>query len=243
MNRFFDLHNHMLFGVDDGASDEEQMYAMLEQSYRDGVRAMCLTPHFSPYLYGDTSQKSAHSFSILREYAANHYPDMELFLGHELGYYSGCMEALRSGACRSLAGSRYVLVDFPETVDFFEITSAVDLLQGNGYVPVIAHAERYACLSGKDKWLEMFVLLGGVIQLNASSAIGGWGRRAQKQWTHMVKKGFAHVISSDGHDTVNRPPLMSVCKKLLEKYCSEDALECLMWTNAWNIVHDLPVYH
>ena len=51
MIRFFDLHTHLLCGVDDGARSPEEMYAMLDMAYEDGTRAMCLTPHFSPYFF------------------------------------------------------------------------------------------------------------------------------------------------------------------------------------------------
>ena len=118
MGPFFDLHSHILCGVDDGAIDQETMYAMLDMAYADGVRALCLTPHYSPYHYGDTFDRSEGSFALLSEYAREHYPDLQLFMGHELGYYHGCEEALRSGRCRMLAGSRYVLVDFPAQVHF-----------------------------------------------------------------------------------------------------------------------------
>ena len=58
MASYFDLHSHLLFGVDDGAKTKEEMFAMLDMAYADGTRAICLTPHFSPYLFGDTYESS-----------------------------------------------------------------------------------------------------------------------------------------------------------------------------------------
>ena len=120
---FFDMHCHMLAHVDDGAQNTETMFAMLEAAYADGIRAICLTPHYSPYLYGDTYEESERSFAVLQKYVADKHPDMHLFLGHELGYHGGCVPALESGRCRTLAGSRYVLVDFPEKVDLLELST------------------------------------------------------------------------------------------------------------------------
>lgn len=91
MASYFDLHSHLLFGVDDGAKTKEEMFAMLDMAYADGTRAICLTPHFSPYLFGDTYESSQAAFEVLREYAEKTYPDLKLFLGHELGYYDGCI--------------------------------------------------------------------------------------------------------------------------------------------------------
>lgn len=241
MSQFFDLHCHMLSRVDDGAKNSEEMFAMLEMAYEDGIRAVCLTPHYSPYLFGDTSARSEQSFAVLRDYVAQKHPDMRIFLGHELGYYQGCLESLNAGKCRTVAGSRYVLVDFPASVDFFEIQGAMDQLRFSGYFPILAHTERYACLFGRLKWIEEFVIGGGVVQLNASSAVGAWGKPCEKQWKKLIRKGLAHIVSTDAHNTTTRPPQMSVCMPLLEKYCDARTVRKLTWDNACRVVRDEPI--
>ena len=129
MLSFFDLHSHMLCEVDDGAKSPDEMYRMLEASYEDGVRAICLTPHYSPYLFGDTFESSQRAFALLGDYVAQNHPDMRIFLGNELGYHHGAVEALDSGRCRTLNGSRYVLLDFPEGITFFSLKNAVEHLR------------------------------------------------------------------------------------------------------------------
>ena len=238
MAQFFDMHSHMLCGVDDGAKTPDEMFAMLETAYEDGTRALCLTPHYSPYLFGDTYEKSERSYAMLCDYVSKKHPDMHLFLGHELGYHQSCMPALESGRCRTVAGSRYVLVDFPESVDLFEIRAAMDQLQGSGYFPVLAHTERYRCLFKHVDWIEEFYDRGGVIQLNASSVLGSWGGHCKKQWKKLIKLGLAHVISTDAHNLTSRPPQMSVCMDYLKKHVSEGGIRALTWDNACRIVND-----
>ena len=238
MAQFFDLHSHMLCGVDDGAKTVEEMFSMLEMAYEDGIRAICLTPHYSPYLFGDTSQKSAESFEILKKYVSEKHSDMRIFLGHELGYHRSGLDALNDGVCRSVAGSRYVLVDFPEAVDFFELQSAMDQLQRAGYFPILAHTERYRCLFKQIRWIEDFVDNGGTVQLNASSVNGAWGRGAQKQWKKLLKRGLVHIIASDGHNLTSRPPLISVCMPYLQKHCDERTIRRLTWDNPCRVIRD-----
>ena len=241
MIRFFDLHTHMLCGVDDGAGSQEEMFAMLEMAYADGTRAICLTPHYSPYLFGDTWERSSKAFAILQEYVSKNHPDMRIFIGHELGYHRSCLDALNAGRCRSLAKSRYVLVDFPEGVDFFEIQSAMDLLQRSGYFPILAHTERYHALYGRFRWIKEFVANGGIVQVNASSITGVWGTKAKKQWIKLIKHGLVHIVSSDGHNTTSRPPQMSVCLPYLQKHFSEQQVCALVWGNAWRVIKDEPI--
>jgi protein-tyrosine phosphatase len=129
-------------------------------------------------------------------------------------------------------------VDFPESVDFFEIQGAMDRLQGSGYLPVLAHTERYRCLAKHLDWVEEFVNRGGVVQVNASSVAGAWGKHAQKQWKKLFKRGLIHVISTDAHNLTSRPPQMSVCMDFLAKHCSAAGLRELTWDNACRIVNN-----
>ena len=48
-----DIHIHLLFGVDDGAKDEDEMHAILDAAYQAGTRVLCCTPHFHPGYFGD----------------------------------------------------------------------------------------------------------------------------------------------------------------------------------------------
>ena len=235
---FFDMHTHFLCGVDDGAKDEHESHKLLRMAYADGTRAVCLTPHFSPYLFGDTSASSERAFERLREFAAEELPDMELYLGHELGYYDSCLSALGEGRCRTLSGSRYLLVDFPAGVPFSTLRQGTDRLLQMGYTPVLAHAERYRTLGFHFKWLLEFVACGGLVQLNAGSAVGEYGRFEQKQFKKIIQADLAHVISSDGHNTETRKPLISVCLPVLEELVGPETIQRLTWENAWAIVHN-----
>ena len=236
---FFDMHTHFLCGVDDGAKDEHQSHALLRMAYEDGARAICLTPHFNPYLFGDTSAASERAFERLRAYAAEEYPDLELFLGHELGYYDACLSALSEGRCRTLAGGRYLLVDCSAFVSFAVLRQGLDRLLQMGYIPVLAHAERYRALKHRLKWLAEFIACGGLVQLNAGSAIGDFGKFEQKQFRKIVQADLVHVISSDGHNTETRKPLISVCLPVLEELqISPEKIRRLTWDNANAIVHN-----
>ena len=238
MAQFFDLHSHMLCGVDDGAKSAEEMYSMLESAYADGIRAICLTPHYSPYLFGDTLDSSAKAFALLQQYVSEKHPDMRLFLGHELGCHHGAVAALDTGRCRCIAGSRYVLVDFLETAEFFEIQHGIESLRAAGYFPILAHTERYRCLFCRFGWIKEFVSSGGLVQVNASSVNGSWGRGAARQWKKLIRKKLVHIVSTDAHNLTTRPPLMSVCIPFLQKHCDAQTLRRLTWDNACRVVRD-----
>lgn len=109
-----DIHIHLLFGVDDGAKDEDEMYAILDAAYQTGTRVLCCTPHFHPGYFGDNYDKVNAAFKRLSSYVQKTYPGMALYLGNELRYEPECVTWLRQGVCRTVNGTRYVLVDFSE---------------------------------------------------------------------------------------------------------------------------------
>lgn len=235
---FADLHSHILFGVDDGAKTEEESMALIGEAYRDGTRALCLTPHCAPTMFEDNYEKSETAFRKLKEAVKKEYPDLELFLGHELGYFTGCVNTLSEGRCRTLAGSRFVLVDFPEGEDFSVLEDAADAIMRAGYRMILAHAERYRCLNHKLRWLEEFVASGGFVQLNASSAVGGWGAFAAHQWKKIVKMKLCHFIASDAHNLTSRPPQISVCLPVLSKLVSPEEIEELTYLNPLSLLRN-----
>ena len=238
MPQFFDLHCHMLAGADDGAKNAEEMFSMLEMAYEDGIRAICLTPHYSPYLFGNNVLASERSYAELKEYVAEKHPDMQIFLGNELGYHQGCVNELVDGRCRTLNNSRYVLMDFSEGEDFFSLSMAVNQVQRAGYFVILAHAERYRCLFHKFRWFESFVDEGGIIQINASSCCGGWGKPAERQCKKLLRHGLVHMISSDGHNLTTRQPKISVCMPYLERHFDEETIGRLVWENARRVCSD-----
>lgn len=139
---FTDLHIHLLYGCDDGAKTQQEMFDMLNQEYEDGVRVICVTPHFHPGYFGDNEQSTLSSFYRLVQYASK-YPNLELYLGNELHFSRNCMQWVLDGKCHTLNNTDYILVDFSMNEDKKEIVHGCSMLLNGGYIPVLGHVERY----------------------------------------------------------------------------------------------------
>lgn len=225
MERFADLHIHMLYGVDDGAKTAEEMKQMMDAAYQDGICTICLTPHYHPGYFGDNREKTETVFRELQAYAADKYPDCELFLGNELRYSQGCVDWLNSGACRTLNGTENVLVDFSEFAEKTLITDAVHWLLNAGYCPVIAHAERYRELGRDLREIGRLKDYGAVIQIDAGSLFGEWGRFAKQKSKKMVEAKLADLVCSDAHGITGRIPVLSKAYGFILKRCGADYAE------------------
>ncbi len=201
---FSDIHTHILYGTDDGAKTAEDMLEMVKISYDEGTRLLCLTPHFFPAFFGDNHKKSEEAFGELAEYCKEHYPDLELVFGNELGYRHDSISWLQSGLCRPLGDTNYILVEFNVTDSENQITEGIYRLQNAGYIPIIAHAERYKKLSVER--MQSLRTNGVLIQMNTESVQKVNSLFDGKKIKTMIKKGCVDFVASDSHDLTIRPP-------------------------------------
>lgn len=163
-----DIHTHVLPGIDDGAEKMALSYRMLRRSYKQGVRKVIATPHYATYHWRTKPQQIQELMEKLAARVRKAMPDLELYRGQEIQYFEGMVEMLREGKLLTLAGSRYVLTEFLPTSSWSQIERAVRELTMAGYLPVLAHIERYQCLREKGR-LEELMKEGAYLQMNYGS--------------------------------------------------------------------------
>jgi protein-tyrosine phosphatase len=220
-----DIHNHSLYGLDDGADSYETMCGMIDASYSSGVRHICFTPHY--FNVGDrdcTPEMIKKSFGEAVEYCKEKYPDMILDVGSEMIYHFDCGVALSSKKLFTIADSRYVLVDFLATPDARGIVLGTERLLNLGYIPIVAHVERYPCLWNKIDKIRHMSELGAVIQINAASLSGGLFSKSKRQCVKLLSQELVDVVASDAHDLTERTPnLEAAVKFVISKFGEEYA--------------------
>ena len=143
MKELFDVHCHMVPGVDDGAADLEESLAMLKMQHEDGVRKIIITPHYRRRMFETPAKKVHEQFLKLQEAAKKEYPDMSLYLGCELHSNMDLQDILEKRKYVTMAGSSYVLLEFSEGDSAQHIRERVYNVLSCGYEPIIAHVERY----------------------------------------------------------------------------------------------------
>lgn len=229
---FADMHLHALYGVDDGAKNEEMMYAMVEAAWKDGSRLLCLTPHFHPGFFGDNRESSAAAFEKLRCYAAEHFPDLKLILANELRYSRGCEDWLARGLCRTFGNTDCLLVDFSESERTSVIEAGLDRLLNAGYIPILAHVERYRDLWGKEKLIRTFRDRGVYIQVDTQSVLGDFGFRTKLAAGRLLADRLVDFIGSDAHDLRHRPPGIQAAYNVIAKKHGPEYAEAVCGRNA-----------
>lgn len=229
---FSDIHSHLLCGVDDGAKNYEEMTAMADAAYKDGVRLICATPHCCPDWFGNNREKAEKAFDELKNYCKEKYPDLRLILGSELYYGGDGIMWLKNGLCKSMGKTKYVLTEFGVDEAESAIEKSVHELFNMGYIPIIAHAERYSKLSfGK---IEEFHKNGVLVQVNCADPkkIPFFEKRRLMK---LLSEGIADLASTDAHDSCHRPPIMSGFYKWVSQKYGEEYSDGIFRMNAMKI--------
>ena len=234
---YTDIHCHVLFGVDDGAQSMDESVRMLRQMYDEGIREAILTPHYHRGHAQADVAKIHKRFDELCEYAA--YDEkagaIRLHLGCELYYYPSATEWLDEGSVLSMAGSRYVLLEFGFTMDKRLINEGVSNVVRAGYIPILAHVERYEGLKFKVSNVRELVDMGALIQINSESV--GFALRGRKSFTaKLLREGIVHFVATDAHDTMGRAPRLAKAAGYIAKHYGEDYCRKLFYENAAEII-------
>ncbi len=224
----FDMHCHILPGVDDGSKNMEMSLDMLDIAYSEGTRQIVLTPHYmidrNHYEPGDLDLR----FEELKEKAAEKYPDLTLYLGNEILYEEGVVDLLKAGEIHTMNNTRYVLVEFNVQTPFRQIREAIRNLSDARYIPIIAHVERYQSVVKRMERIEEMLDMQALLQMNISSVEGGFLNESKRWCRKLLKESCITFLGTDAHNVDSRAPYSQDYIPWLRKHCGEEETEFML---------------
>lgn len=236
VDNYVDVHSHILPEVDDGSGSMDDTVQMLKTAISQGIRCIIATPHYVAGADNASVERLQNVREQVQAEALKLDPDFKILLGNELFYSESVVDALKSGSALTLAGSRYVLVEFQVKEDYRNIYKGMGQLIRAGYAPVLAHIERYYCLNRKINLLQELTELGCYLQMNSNSLIGGIFDTEAAYNRKLFGQGFIHLIGSDCHDPRMRVPRMKTAVEALQKKCDERLIQQVFVDNPSKII-------
>lgn len=223
-----DIHSHILYGVDDGAKTISESEALFRVAASQGIHAMIVTPHYRVGMFPYEKEKIEAHFEKCKAVAQSY--DISLFLGCEYHADTQMAENLQSNRVHTLADGEYVLTEFKTATGYSFMRTTVQEVFLAGYVPIIAHAERYLELHGTDK-LGALREMGARIQVNADSILGYDGWELKRVTKKYLKQGLVDLVASDAHNMTKRPIRLGECYAYVAKKYGEDTAHRLFVKN------------
>ena len=235
-----DIHSHILPGVDDGAKDYAEALELVRMARLDGTQLLFLTPHFRA-IYKPTPEDLKKDFQAFYTAVREDGVRMKFVLGSEVRYQSEFTRQAERGVLTPMAKSRYMLLEFPTTVFRPNVIAGIRDCLDAGYVPILAHAERYDIFRLDPTLTDEVLALGARIQLNADSVMGKWGFSVKRFCHRLIKEEKAQFIASDAHDLKNRPPKLKDCYLRVRTKYGEDTARKLFWQNPRAVMENRPI--
>lgn len=232
-----DVHAHVLPGVDDGARDLSETSRLLHFAISQGFGAVIATPHGSRRNRGAGIEQLTELARLVRQEIQKEYPDFELYLGQETRYHEELPQKLREGKACTMAGSHYVLVEFEPGDGYSRLSGGIRALALAGFLPVLAHVERYGCLRPEGR-LEELAEMGCVFQMNYDSLQGSWMNPEVRWCRRQVCRGRIQLLGTDMHQTDYRPPDTAGAIRWLKKNVGEELVEAMTRENALHMIRD-----
>lgn len=231
-----DIHSHLLYAVDDGAKDLEESVSMLRDAKAQGIEAMILTPHYRHGMFSYPKEDIENNFKVLKEKADE--IGIQIYLGTEQHINSMTIEYLENNRCHTLADTNYMLAEYKHDSEFAFIKASVQDLIFHGYIPIVAHVERYACMQDV-KNIALLREIGVMIQVNADAILGKEGLKTKSYTKKLLKKGYVDFVGSDCHGIHDRKNNMGKCREYLYKKYDERYVHKILYGNANEILQSL----
>ena len=197
-NNLVDLHSHIIYGVDDGATAKEESITYLKEAAKYGIKNIVCTPHICR---GNTEkiERIKRNFLEIREEA--YKLGITLYLGSEILMSEDTCRLLQEKRLCSLNGTRYVLVEFKrnENMDIDHLIYMLDELIDMGYAPVLAHPELYSNYRN-IKYIRKIRESGVLLQLDATSIYKKTSNRSVYKFAKkLLNEKLIDLVASDTH--------------------------------------------
>lgn len=237
-----DLHSHLMAGVDDGAADASEARAALAALRAAGAVHVVTTPHVDGSLTrrADALEQRLEAldaaWTALAALAAEHEPGLRLERGAEV-MLDVPTPQLDDPRLR-IAGGPFVLVEFPHRILPPQSANTLARLAQQGWIPLVAHPERYASLGDDLEPIGAWRRVGAYLQVNGPALLGRFGPRVRANALTLLARGWADCIASDYHARGD-PRLAEYRQALTEQLGSEHA-ELLLSVNPARIARGEP---
>ncbi len=233
MMKVIDIHTHIIPNVDDGSPNLETSIFLIKEQIKQGITDIICTPHFRRGMFETSKEQIIENFNLLKQEIEKENLNINIYLGQEIYIrrYSSLDRIFQENRVFSMNNQKYLLLEFSYTneIDISEIVFSCKL---KGYVPIIAHIERYEYVGIEEA--NDIVEAGGLIQVNASSVIGKHGGKIKKKVKKLIKNNLVSFIASDIHS--NRKNYMQKAYKYITKKYGEELANNLFFTNASKII-------
>ncbi|RMF57380.1 MAG: hypothetical protein D6748_11330 [Calditrichaeota bacterium] len=232
-----DIHNHIIYEFDDGPKSLNESLEMLRIAVDQGIKAVFATSHFSEVIHPEQEKDYFEKLQILRDKIQEKSIPIEIFSGSEMFYHHYLEKTAKQSKVGTLCAlGQYVLMEFPLYLMPSGVEETLFRLSVEDITPIIAHPERYSTVIDHPAKVYDFLKHGALLQVNAGSVLGKFGRKVKKVAMWLLENNLVHFIGSDAHSPKGRTFELANTAEYLKNHLDENYLAELVEKNAQNII-------
>ncbi|WP_299554729.1 CpsB/CapC family capsule biosynthesis tyrosine phosphatase [Seonamhaeicola sp.] len=220
---FVDIHNHILPGIDDGAKTVHESIDLILSLKELGAKEFIPTPHVMQDFYPNTDETIGDSYGRLLEALNKTKLLSEVTINPAAEYMldDNFEKLLKTKDLYTLKKS-YVLVEISYFQPPLNLEDIIFDIKTHGYLPVLAHPERYAYYHKKLDYYKRLKQLGCFFQLNLLSLTNHYGNNVEKTAKRLIEENLIDFIGSDVH---NKNHVMKLSKSTISNNKIFDSLK------------------
>jgi protein-tyrosine phosphatase len=225
---FVDIHSHILPGIDDGAKNLKESIDLIKKLKELGVKQFIPTPHIMQDFYPNTDETIGSAYeSLLGNLTKKLQNGITINPAAEYMLDMTFETLLEEGNLFTLKGN-YVLVEMSYFQPPINLEPLIFKIKTKGYLPVLAHPERYAFYHNNLDYYSKLKQLGCFFQLNLLSLSNYYGKNVETTANYLIDKKLIDFVGTDTHNTTHIEKLSNI---ILSKKNAEKVAHIIKNTN------------
>lgn len=233
-----DFHSHILPNIDDGSSDVNETFNLISEAYNAGFDKIIATSHYIEGYY-DLPRKDRKSLIDAINYKLEQSNmNIKIYEGSEIFFTENIVELIENDMASSINNSKYVLFEFSLN---FKPINAINLimdLKNNGYIPILAHPERYSFVQNDFDLLNELYNNGVLFQSNFGSFVGQYGDDVKETVEKLLRNDMIHFLGSDVHREDSVYKIIPEASRNIIRIAGEKKFEDLSYNNPKKVLEN-----
>tara|TARA_R110000850_G_scaffold80947_2_gene174040 strand:+ start:30758 stop:31444 length:687 start_codon:yes stop_codon:yes gene_type:complete len=195
---YVDIHSHVLPGIDDGAKTIEDSKFLLENMIEFGFSKIITSPHTIENIWNNTPETISNTLEYTQENLRELTAKVELKAASEYIMDDYFVTLFENKDILTIKDN-FVLVEMSYINPPIQLFDYIFKLQVAGYIPVLAHPERYVFYHADFSNYSRLKKAGCLFQMNLLSATGYYGKEVAKMADKLLKENMIDFVGSDFH--------------------------------------------
>lgn len=198
-DNYLDIHSHLLPGIDDGAVTLEDSISLLNQMSEIGFKNIITTPHIITNVWDNSENSIIVKHQETQKEIENKCTTISSFkVAAEYMLDATFLKRLETEKLLTLKDN-FILVEMSYLSPPIQLYEIIFEIQLAGYVPILAHPERYLFYHFNFKEYDKLKNSGCKFQLNLLSTVDYYGNIVTKVADKLLVNNYFDFVGSDIH--------------------------------------------